>query len=135
MLDDISGGGWLIIVCAFGLGFVMVRLVVVGTKDKRVPVEPEARHAQTQGATAEPASRSEASPQRPESTEHTAHWTDVLELAAHASAQDIHAAYQRKMAQYHPDKVAHLGPELQVLAEQMAKRINRAYDEALLERE
>jgi len=39
------------------------------------------------------------------------------------------------MAQYHPDKVAHLGPELQVLAEQMAKRINRAYDEALLERE
>ena len=135
MLDDISGGGWLIIICAFGLGFVMVRLVMSATKDKRERVEPEARHAHDQGATAEPASRSEATPQRPQPSEQSAHWTDVLELATHASAQDIHAAYQRKMAQYHPDKVAHLGPELQALAEQMAKRINRAYDEALLERQ
>ena len=29
--------------------------------------------------------------------------------------------------EYHPDKVAHLGPELRILAERKAKEINEAY--------
>ena len=129
MFDDLSAGSWLVILCAFGLGFVLVRLVVVHTNQrverKGGPQAPRSEHARDP---------QEAAPGNSQSCHAPAHWTEVLELAAHASVQDIHAAYRRKMAQYHPDKVASLGPELQALAEQTAKRINRAYDEALLER-
>jgi DnaJ-domain-containing protein 1 len=31
------------------------------------------------------------------------------------------------MAQYHPDKVAHLGPDLQTVAAEKAKSLNLAY--------
>jgi DnaJ-domain-containing protein 1 len=34
------------------------------------------------------------------------------------------------MSQYHPDKVATLGPEIRALAEQRAKELNAAYAEA-----
>jgi DnaJ-domain-containing protein 1 len=35
------------------------------------------------------------------------------------------------MANYHPDKVAHLGAELQELAKRNAQAINRAYQELM----
>jgi len=40
----------------------------------------------------------------------------------------IRAAYRREIARYHPDRVAHLGPELVTLAERKAAEINLAYD-------
>ena len=45
--------------------------------------------------------------------------------------EDIRAAYHREMANYHPDKVAHLGAELQELANRKAQAINRAYEELI----
>jgi DnaJ like chaperone protein len=41
----------------------------------------------------------------------------------------VRAAYRREMVNYHPDKVAHLGKELQELAKTKAQEINRAYEE------
>lgn len=38
------------------------------------------------------------------------------------------------MRQYHPDKVASLGPELRDLCECKTKEINIAYDRAMAER-
>jgi DnaJ-domain-containing protein 1 len=35
-------------------------------------------------------------------------------------------AYRQRMAEYHPDKVAHLGPELRELAEGKATEFNLA---------
>jgi DnaJ-domain-containing protein 1 len=35
------------------------------------------------------------------------------------------------MANYHPDKVAHLGVELQELAQRQTQAINRAYEELM----
>jgi preprotein translocase subunit Sec63 len=35
-------------------------------------------------------------------------------------------AYRQRMAEYHPDKVAHLGPELRELAERKATEFNLA---------
>ena len=58
-------------------------------------------------------------------------WFDVLEVDEHASREDIAAAYKRRISQYHPDKVQHLGPELVQLAEQHAKQINAAYEAAM----
>ncbi len=51
----------------------------------------------------------------------------VLQVASNASLDEIKAAYHQQMTKYHPDKVAHLGEELQVLAEEKAKTIQRAY--------
>ena len=58
-------------------------------------------------------------------------WHEVLQVSPAAAMQDIHAAYRRLVSQYHPDKVASLGTELQALADRKSKQINAAYEEAL----
>ena len=55
----------------------------------------------------------------------------VLGVARDAGKEDIRAAYLREMASYHPDKVSHLGAELQELAKRKAQAINRAYEELM----
>jgi restriction system protein len=55
----------------------------------------------------------------------------VLGISRNASKEEIRAAYHREMANYHPDKVAHLGKELQELAGRKAQEINRAYEEIM----
>jgi len=53
----------------------------------------------------------------------------VLGISREASPEEIRMAYHREMGNYHPDKVAHLGKELQELAKTKAQEINRAYEE------
>jgi DnaJ like chaperone protein len=62
------------------------------------------------------------------------HWTTVLELPSDASVEQIREAYRRLISQYHPDKVASLGRELQALAEAKSKEIALAYQDALMAR-
>ncbi len=62
------------------------------------------------------------------------HWSGVLEIARDANVDEIREAYRRRISQYHPDKVAALGRELQELAEAKSKDITIAYQEALMER-
>ncbi len=50
-----------------------------------------------------------------------------------ASPDEIRAAYRRLVAQYHPDKVSHLGLEFQEMAHQKLIAIQQAY-EALMGR-
>ena len=57
-------------------------------------------------------------------------WWSVLGVSRSASEEDIKAAYRSLMHQYHPDKVAALGPELRELAERKSTEINAAYEEA-----
>jgi pyruvate/2-oxoglutarate dehydrogenase complex dihydrolipoamide acyltransferase (E2) component len=57
-------------------------------------------------------------------------WHEVLELPPTADIADIRIAYRRKIGQYHPDRVANLGPELRAMAERLSKEINLAYEEA-----
>ncbi|WP_319521878.1 DnaJ domain-containing protein [uncultured Desulfosarcina sp.] len=52
----------------------------------------------------------------------------VLEIEPGASKEEIKAAYRRLAAQYHPDKVQHLGRDIQELAETRFKEIQQAYD-------
>jgi preprotein translocase subunit Sec63 len=52
---------------------------------------------------------------------------EVLGVDRDASAQEVKRAYQRMMAQYHPDRVANAAAELQALAEKRSKEINAAY--------
>ena len=53
----------------------------------------------------------------------------ILGVTPGASKDEIKAAYRRLAAQYHPDKVQHLGQEFQKMAEERFKGIQRAYDE------
>lgn len=58
-------------------------------------------------------------------------WFEVLGVAETASKMEIEHAYRVKISQYHPDKVAQLGEDLQQLAETKSKEINAAYDTAM----
>jgi DnaJ like chaperone protein len=51
----------------------------------------------------------------------------VLGIPRTASDGEIQAAYRARMREYHPDKVAHLGEELQKLAHRKSQEIQRAY--------
>ncbi|MDH4017457.1 MAG: DUF1232 domain-containing protein [Actinomycetota bacterium] len=51
----------------------------------------------------------------------------VLGIPRSASADEVHVAYRARMQEYHPDKVAHLGAELQTLAHEKSQEIQRAY--------
>jgi len=53
----------------------------------------------------------------------------VLSVPRSASHETIHTAYRERMKEYHPDKVAHLGEELQQLAHEKSQQIQRAYRE------
>jgi DnaJ-domain-containing protein 1 len=51
----------------------------------------------------------------------------ILAIPASSSQETIRSAYRSRMSEYHPDKVAHLGEELQELAHRKALEIQRAY--------
>ncbi len=53
---------------------------------------------------------------------------ETLGLKPDASSEDIRAAYRQAVQFYHPDKVAHLGPELQALAKKKFVEIQKAYE-------
>ena len=53
----------------------------------------------------------------------------VLGIPRSASSDAIQAAYRARMKEYHPDKVAHLGEDLQELALEKSQQIQRAYRE------
>ena len=54
---------------------------------------------------------------------------EILELEQNASLEEIKQAYRRLANRYHPDKVAHLGPEFQELAARRFRAIQKAYEE------
>jgi DnaJ-domain-containing protein 1 len=51
----------------------------------------------------------------------------VLGIPRSADRTEVKDAYRRLMGQYHPDKVAHLGPELREVAHRKSQEVARAY--------
>lgn len=58
----------------------------------------------------------------------------ILEVSTSASNEEIKKAYRKMATKYHPDKVAHLGEDLRVLAEEKFKAVNAAYQTLKQER-
>jgi DnaJ like chaperone protein len=52
---------------------------------------------------------------------------EILNVPGNASQEEIKAAFKQLAGKYHPDKVAHLGDEFKVLAEEKFKQIQEAY--------
>ncbi|NLO20065.1 MAG: DnaJ domain-containing protein [Ignavibacteria bacterium] len=52
----------------------------------------------------------------------------VLGINKNSSVDEIKAAYKKKIKEYHPDRLAGLGSELQQLAHQKSLEINSAYN-------
>ena len=52
----------------------------------------------------------------------------ILGVSSTATAEEIKTAYRNKIKQYHPDKVANLGKELQDVARKKSSEVNRAYE-------
>lgn len=53
---------------------------------------------------------------------------EILGLQRGANKVDIKKAYRKLALSYHPDRVAHLGPEFVKVAEEKFKIINEAYE-------
>ena len=53
---------------------------------------------------------------------------EILGVDASASKEEIAAAFRREAAKYHPDKVNHLGEDLQKVAHERMLAIQKAYD-------
>jgi hypothetical protein len=51
-----------------------------------------------------------------------------LQVPRDATEPQVKASYRSMMSQYHPDRVAHLAPEIQGFAKRKAQTINRAYE-------
>jgi DnaJ-domain-containing protein 1 len=52
---------------------------------------------------------------------------EVLGLPQGTPLDEARKAFRNLVAQYHPDKVAHLAPEFRVLAEERTRRLNEAW--------
>ncbi len=59
-------------------------------------------------------------------------WFSVLGLPPSASINEVKQAYKRQIKQNHPDRVADMSPSFRRLAEAETKKLNAAYEEALL---
>jgi len=71
-------------------------------------------------------SRDQSGPARPAAEAAPNAWA-ILGVAASATDAEITSAYKARMSEYHPDKVAHLGEDLQKLAHQKTLEIQDAY--------
>jgi DnaJ like chaperone protein len=58
----------------------------------------------------------------------------ILGIDSLVANDEVKKAYRKMAKKYHPDKVAHLGIELQELAEEKFKSVNKAYKDIKLER-
>jgi DnaJ like chaperone protein len=58
----------------------------------------------------------------------------ILEIESSASDEEVKKAYRRMAMKYHPDKVAHLGEDVQKAAQDKFRTVNEAYENIKKER-
>lgn len=58
----------------------------------------------------------------------------ILELQQDASDEEVKKAYRRMAMKYHPDKVSHLGDDVQKAAKEKFQEVNNAYEKIKKER-
>jgi DnaJ-domain-containing protein 1 len=124
--------------CAF-LGFFIVSTMMGAKKSDRDEENGDPREAKTYGAPKGASRRDRSGERRNASGRGTdeptmgfhssARWPTVLGVSSDAPDEQVRSAYRALIQKYHPDKVANLGEEFQVMAEQKSREINEAYAE------
>jgi DnaJ-domain-containing protein 1 len=110
--DFLLGPGWLDDLALFGLVLWWVSRL--------------RKAYQASGTSSGYAGKEQAAPGRHEAPEEDPY--KILDVHHGASKREIKAAYRSLAAQYHPDKVQHLGKEFQELAHKKFVAIQQAYD-------
>ncbi len=127
MFEELSGKDWLFVLGALVLGFGIVKFLLsnpavesltAGATDSR-PLKVSCTDSTSEDSRSQQAQRS---------------WWEILDIDAAASVEEIRAAFQRKRAQYHPDKIAGLGEDFLALSTRKTQEIDQAYKQALLEK-
>lgn len=70
----------------------------------------------------------EAAQERLRYADRAAYYSELMELRGDHSADNIKKRYRELIAQYHPDKVHHLGREFSAIADKKTREINEAYE-------
>jgi len=58
----------------------------------------------------------------------------ILEITQQATDEEVKKAYKKMAVKYHPDKVSHLGEDVQKAANEKFKKVNSAYEQIKKER-
>jgi DnaJ-domain-containing protein 1 len=95
-------------------------------EEERRQREAEARRAAEEERRRSEENRRGSSQRKPVKDER--YYGSILGLKGQVRPTDVKRRYRELVAQYHPDKVNHLGPKLRKLAESEMKAINEAYD-------
>lgn len=123
----------LVAVVGAGLGYLVVSAFMGGKPPPRQPSPDQGQAVPPAPPPAAPPAPPAPPPAGPAAADdQDAPWWRVLNLSPSASDNEIRTAYRSLISQYHPDKVAALGPELRALAERKSKQITRAYQDAML---
>lgn len=135
-----SGTELLVIVLGLFIGYWVVSRFGSGNKGqeelrrKQAGPDPEVQRQREQTERQAQEQQREEQRQRQTEAAYPTSWHKVLNVSQSADIQEIRRAYKSLMSQYHPDKVASMGPELRELCERKTKEINTAYDRAMAER-
>ena len=113
MFEGLSTQEIIIVICALGIGFGLMRVMLTTKKED---------------------STSDSSRKYPyefSEEEKSDQWFDILGVSPSASLEEIRSSYKNKISQYHPDKVSSLGAEFMTIAEKKTRQIKAAYEEAI----
>ncbi len=130
---------WAISICAFVLGYLVVswamRLKSPSPKPERS--SGDADQSQKDSANSnfeEDAGQSGRGTEAQQPNSHSdsvskeRRYGSLLGLRGSVTKQELRKKYLEAISKYHPDKVNHLAPEFQVMAEERTKALTEAYD-------
>lgn len=129
-----TGTEFLVVVIAMLLGYWIVSsLMDAKQKNKKATDEADKEFRSQQNSSQQDGQHQgrKQSPFNEEEFDIQTNWFRILNVPDSSGKEEISKAYKQKIRQYHPDKVATLGPELRELAELKSKQINAAYSYAM----
>jgi len=114
------------ILIAFAIGYFVVSRLIDSTRGRARSDSDPTGDARPPDSQSESAGRNRAISHVYEDPE--TRYARVLALRLPVTAPEIRDRYRALIAQYHPDKVSHLGPELREVAERKTREILEAYE-------